>query len=83
LNPEELQKYLGSYVSKQIPLRIAFTRKGNKLISQATGQMPFELEAMGSHKFKFERAGILIEFKPDSNQMLLKQGGGTFLFSKE
>ncbi|HAV02120.1 MAG TPA: serine hydrolase, partial [Chryseobacterium sp.] len=38
LTTEELDKYLGVYVSKQIPLKITITKEGNTLVAQGTGQ---------------------------------------------
>jgi hypothetical protein len=53
------------------------------LISQATEQSPFPLEATEKDKFTFDPAGIKMEFNPDKNEMTLKQGGETVLFTKE
>lgn len=83
LEERELEPYLGTYSSKQISLKITFTKKGNRLVSKATGQQAFELDAMGDHRFTFDRAGIQVEFNPDLKQMVLKQGGGSYLFVKE
>jgi D-alanyl-D-alanine carboxypeptidase len=83
VSSEELDQYLGVYASKQIALKIAITKDGNTLIAQATGQSSFPLEATEKDKFKFEKAGIVLEFKPTNNTMVLKQGGGTFNFIRE
>jgi D-alanyl-D-alanine carboxypeptidase len=83
LKPEDLDKYLGVYSSAQIPLKITITRNTTTLISQATGQSSFPLEATEKDKFKFDPAGIIMEFNPDKNEMTLKQGGETVLFTKE
>jgi len=83
LKTEELDKYLGVYSSTQIPLKITITKENTSLIAQATGQSSFPLEATEKDKFKFDQAGVVIEFNPDKNEMTLKQGGGTFLFTKD
>jgi CubicO group peptidase (beta-lactamase class C family) len=83
LKTEDLDKYLGVYSSTQIPLKITITKKNTTLISQATGQSSFPLEATEKDKFKFDPAGIEVEFNPDKNEMTLKQGGETVLFTKE
>ncbi|MDB5137014.1 MAG: hypothetical protein JWP37_3617, partial [Mucilaginibacter sp.] len=31
----------------------------------------------------FDPAGIVMEFEPAKNQFTLKQGGGTFVFTKD
>lgn len=40
-------------------------------------------EATEKDKFKFNQAGIVLEFNPTEKTMLLKQGGGQFTFTKE
>lgn len=79
---EDLDKYVGNYSSTQIPLAIAITKDGTTLMAQATGQSAFPLEGTAKDKFAFEMAGIVLEFKPEQNQMVLKQGGATFTFTK-
>ena len=79
----DLDKYLGVYSSKQMPLKITITRNDKTLIAQATGQPSFALEATEKDKFKFEPAKVVLEFNPTDKSMILKQGGGTFNFSKE
>jgi CubicO group peptidase (beta-lactamase class C family) len=82
LNAEELQAYLGVYSCEQIPIKITVSAEGNVLIAQGEGQNPFALEPVGKNIFKFDMAGIVMEFKPEVNQMILKQGGGEFTFKK-
>lgn len=79
----DLDKYAGVYSSAQLPLKITVSRVNKTLIAQATGQSAFPLEATGKHLFAFEQAGIIMEFIPDENKMVLKQGGGKFDFKKE
>jgi CubicO group peptidase (beta-lactamase class C family) len=80
---EELDKYLGVYSSKQLPLKITITKANGKLSGQGTGQAPFPLEATAKDKFGFARAGIILEFNPVDGTMILKQGGGVFNFKRE
>jgi len=83
LNGEDLDVYLGTYSSEQIPPKIKITKEGLSLLAQATGQSAFPLEPTSKNTFVFEKAGVLIEFKPNTQKMILKQGGKEFLFSKE
>ncbi len=83
ITDEELNNYLGIYSSKQIPLKITITKDNKKLMGQATGQLAFPLEATEKDKFKFEQAGIVMEFNPSDKTMILKQNGGIFNFTKE
>jgi CubicO group peptidase (beta-lactamase class C family) len=80
---EQLDKYTGLYTSKDIPLKITIAKKDNILTGQATGQPVFPLEASAMHTFKFEPAGIVIEFDPDNKAFILKQGGMSFHYTLE
>jgi CubicO group peptidase (beta-lactamase class C family) len=80
---EDLDKYLGVYSSSQISLKITISKDNNTLIAQATGQSAFPLEPTEKDKFKFDLAGVIMEFNPEEKTMILKQGGGQFNFAKE
>lgn len=80
---EILDTYVGTYASGQIPIKINITNKEAQLFAQATGQAGFALEATAPTIFKFDQAGIVLEFKPEHKQMTLKQSGKEFLFKKE
>lgn len=82
LNSEDLDQYLGIYASPDIPLKITITKKDNVLVAQATGQGELILDATDKHIFKFEAAGIVMEFIPSENKMILKQGA-IYTFTKE
>jgi CubicO group peptidase (beta-lactamase class C family) len=81
--PEELDQYTGVYSSTQIPLKITITKGSTNLVAQATGQSAFPLEATEKDKFKFDQAGVVMEFNPVEKSMILKQGGGEFMYKKE
>lgn len=83
LTTEDLDTYLGVYSSTEIPLKITITKKDNILIAQATGQPAFGLEATEKDQFKFDQAGVILEFNPTEEKMVLKQAGGKFTFTKE
>lgn len=78
-----LEKYEGVYASAQIPLKITITTNNETLVAQATGQSAFPLEATADNTFKFEQAGVVMEFNAADNSMVLKQGGGVFNYKKE
>ncbi len=83
LKTDDLDKYLGVYSSKQMPLKITITKDNTTLVAQASGQSSFPLEATEKDKFKFDPAGVEIEFHTDKNEMIMRQGGGQYLFTKE
>ncbi len=80
---EELDSYPGVYSSTQIPIKITVTRKNNTLVAQGSGQPSFPLEATEKDKFKFDQAGVVMEFNPANHTMILKQGGGRFEFKRD
>lgn len=83
VSSEDLDRYLGVYASKQIPLKITITKNDKTLIAQATGQSEFPLEAKEKDKFNFDQAGIVLEFNLTDKTMILKQGGQQITFTKE
>ncbi|MBD0836340.1 serine hydrolase domain-containing protein [Aestuariibaculum suncheonense] len=83
LTSGDLDKYLGVYASKQIPLKIIVTKDRNTLKAQATGQPVFALEATDKDKFKLNQVGAKFEFNPSEETMILFQGGGQIKFMKE
>ncbi len=83
LKPEELDQYLGVYSSPTFPLKITISKNSNTLYGQATGQSAFPLEAYDTNKFRFEQAGIQIEFSPEAGKLILKQAGAMYELEKE
>lgn len=82
LKSEDLDPYLGTYVSKEAMMTIEITKKDRILIAQAVGQAAFNLDAAEKDVFTFEFAGIVMEFDPPKS-FTLKQSGHTIIFTKE
>jgi D-alanyl-D-alanine carboxypeptidase len=80
LNTAELDKYVGTYTSTQMPLKVHITKNNTFLFVQATGQTVFPLEAKGGNKFSF--ADVTLQFEPAKKTFTLIQGGVTYLFTK-
>ncbi len=81
--PADLDRYAGSYSSAQMPLKIVVTKDGTSLKAQATGQPPLTLVAVSKDVFKFDEAGIRMEFEAANPAFKLKQGGKEFEFKKD
>ena len=79
----DLDRYAGTYASAKIPLKITVSKDGNTLRAQATGQPMLMLEAVSKDVFKFDPAGIRMEFDAAKPVFMLKQGGATIEFMKE
>lgn len=75
--------YAGTYATPAVPLKITIRDDNGKLFAKATGQSEFPLAAQPDGSFTFEPASIKIMFRLDERQMMLYQGGGSFLFTKE
>ena len=78
-----LSEFVGTYSSKQLPLKIATTVENNKLMAEATGQQKIPLEYDGNNTFSFQMAGIEMQFSKDKKAFILNQGGQKFDFTKE
>lgn len=82
--PEELlNKYVGVYSSNDLPLKITITKEYNNLFAQATGQADFPLEAIEKNQFRFVPAGIVMTFDIEKNEVIMKQGGRSYRFTKD
>lgn len=87
IDANKLTAYEGVYTSKGFPLKITILNDGKQLIAQATGQGPFPLSAESETRFKFDAAGIIMDFIIEEsgsiNQFNFTQGNAKFLFTKE
>lgn len=82
VSEEQLQAYVGNYVSADMPLQIKISVQNNTLIAQATGQPSFPLTSVSEHVFSFEQAGVKLIFDPEKDKMVLQQGG-EYVFTRE
>lgn len=83
LSPEQLAVYVGVYKTAELPIELTISADGSTLKAQATGQEAFALEAYEIHKFKFEPAGVDIQFNPEEKKLTLKQAGRSYVFDKK
>jgi D-alanyl-D-alanine carboxypeptidase len=83
LDTEDLDVYLGIYSGETFPAKVVFTKEGDVLIAQATGQPAFRLIAETKNTFKYDAMGISFAFDPEKNTTLLNFGGKTHNLQKE
>ncbi|GGB85313.1 serine hydrolase domain-containing protein [Dyadobacter sediminis] len=83
LKPEALNPYLGTYSCPQLPFMITVAKEGNILTAKATGQPLLKLDAVKPDVFRFDKAGIEMEFFTAKSEFVLKQAGGTYVFKRE
>lgn len=79
----ELIQYEGVYAVEGAPMKITIKKEKAVLTAQATGQPAMPLTSTAKNQFSFEQAGAVFEFDPAAKTMTLKQGGGSFTFTKE
>ncbi len=83
ISDELMSKYLGTYISTQIPLQLTVENNAGKVAIQLTGQPQAVLEATAEHTFELKAVGAKFVFDPDQNQVTLKQGPASILFKKK
>ena len=83
LKSEELDVYLGTYSGKTFPAKVTFTKKGNLLFAQATGQPIFKLIATKKDFFLYDAMGIRFDFNIKEKTLELTFGGNKHLLKKE
>ena len=83
VKPEDLDKFLGEYASDKIPVKITFSKEGNILVADVTGQGKINLVQTAANKFEFTAAGAVFEFTPGKTEFVLSQGGGKYTFTKK
>jgi D-alanyl-D-alanine carboxypeptidase len=79
---DELASMEGEYSSPDMPLKITVVKKDKALMMQATGQPSFFPDPTARHQFRFDQAGLQMDFDPDKKEMKLKQGGAIYNFKK-
>lgn len=83
IKTEDLDKYLGLYSSKDIPLKINVTKDAETLLVQATNQDAFAVDAVEKDTFINDRIGFKLVFDTEKKEMKLYQGGATIIFNIE
>lgn len=83
LSSKDLDAYLGVYSGKTFPAKVTFTKKGNTLFAQATGQPIFKLTATKKDFFIYDAMGIRFDFNLKNSRLELTFAGNKHLLKKE
>ena len=83
VSPEVLEKYVGVYSSPDAPKKWTITRDGGTLFVQPGSESAAALEATAQDKFQLFGGRVVFEFDAAKNQMILKRGGRSIVFTKE
>ncbi|WP_027393640.1 serine hydrolase domain-containing protein [Aquimarina latercula] len=80
---EELDVFLGVYISKSFPFQITFTKENTTLIASAKDGPTFPLVGYQKNGFKSDRAGATINFNTDESTMVLELNGNKVSFKRK
>ena len=82
LESADLDQYLGSYSSRQIPINVNCIKNGTKLLMQ-TGQATFEVEPINENYFMHAHSGSFFEFFPGKSELLIKETDNVYFLKKK
>jgi CubicO group peptidase (beta-lactamase class C family) len=83
VSPQILDKYVGVYSSPDAPKKWTITRDDGTLFVQPGSESAAALEATAQDKFQLFGGRVVFEFDAAKNQMTLKRGGRSIVFTKE
>ena len=84
LSAEILDRYVGTYVALDAPVKATITREGTTLYFRPpNSQNTAPLEATAENKFKIDAAKATFEFDVAKKQMMIKRPQGERTFTKE
>lgn len=85
LSSEDLEPYLGRYVSEEVPFKLLLTKEKNTLLVEieGSGQPAIPLEEKEPNVFEFRPAGLVLAFDLKKSEVLMTQGGNKAVLTKE
>jgi CubicO group peptidase (beta-lactamase class C family) len=83
VNLEVVDEYVGVYSNPDAPKKWTVTRDGGTLFVQPGSESAAALEATAQDKFQLFGGRVVFEFDAAKNQMILKRGGMSMVFTKE
>ena len=78
LSSEELDQYLGTYETADLPMDMTISKSADTLMLQVPGQSPGALSADGNHQFSIVKYGVKVTFEPENGKMHFEQQGMKF-----
>jgi hypothetical protein len=78
-----LDAYLGTFSSKQIPVKIIFSEENGTLTGKSEGQPNLTFTPVGKDKFLANQAGLTIQFNENKGEFALEVNGQNFLFTRD
>lgn len=81
LSSEELDKYLGTYETPELPMDFTIFKNIDTLFLTATGQSPTALNSEGNDEFSIIELGVNVKFMPSEKMLKFEQRGMAFDFT--
>lgn len=78
-----LDGYLGTFSSKQIPVKIIFSEDNGVLTAKSEGQPNLSFTSSGKDKFLANQAGLTVQFNENKSEFTLAVNGQSFLFTRD
>src|SRR5690606_6564379 len=83
VNEEDLNQYVGYYISVAAPFDFVVKINDGKLMAGTVGDDNNILRPVKEHEFYQEQHGVTLNFKRESKQMVMSRGGKTMIFNKK
>ena len=89
LSAKAMERTIGTFSSKGMPIELSFRIADKQIMYKPAGQSEKSLTAYSETEFRFEPAGIVIQFDPESltdgklNQFVITQSGYKFLYKRK
>lgn len=80
---EDLDKYLGVYISPDSPYKLVFTKKDGMLLCTPTDQPSLPMEAVDKHIFRFSQADLNVKYILDEDIIIVSQGGDEIFYKEK
>lgn len=79
----DIDKFAGTYSNHDSHMRISVLSIAGDLYAQADEQPKIRLDIKDSQRFECSNIDLLIEFEPEGNSFILKQGEESLIFLRE
>jgi CubicO group peptidase (beta-lactamase class C family) len=85
LSSDDLNQYIGTYTSPEVPFKVIITKDKNTLLVEmsGTGQPPIPLTEEEKNIFVFAPAGLRLGFNPQASEVTMSQGPNKAILKKE
>src|SRR5690606_29375956 len=83
VNEEDLNQYVGYYISADAPFDFVVKINDGKLIAGPVGDDDNVLRPVKKHEFYQDQHGVTLKFDPESKGMVIDHGSKIIIFNKK